>query len=197
MSDRAPASLWSAALLVLLVGCEPMPSSGQLLAPVAVAPEATGGVPAPPAPVDPLFADLDRAPVVISSESLRASAPEPPPALDPVVEEAAPAAPPVVEPPPVEVAEAPPAPPVAPPAPAVAMGAEWPLRLVRTLPETQPPRAILGLADGRELVVWPGMMVPEQNLVVIAVGRSTLQVARISSQGDHAVVSQQTLTALY
>ena len=36
----------------------------------------------------------------------------------------------------------------------------WPVRLVQTLPDTQPPRAILGLPDGRELVVSPGTLIP-------------------------------------
>jgi len=73
----------------------------------------------------------------------------------------------------------------------------WPIRLVRTLPETNPPRAILGLPSGEELVVWPGKMLPEQGLVVMSVGRERIQVAKIAANGDHAAVSEMTLTALY
>jgi hypothetical protein len=73
----------------------------------------------------------------------------------------------------------------------------WPIRLVRTLPETNPPRAILGLPSGEELVVWPGKMLPDQGLVVMSVGRERIQVAKIAANGDHAAVSEMTLTALY
>jgi hypothetical protein len=71
------------------------------------------------------------------------------------------------------------------------------VRLVRTLPDTQPPRAILGFADGREIVVTPGAMVADQKLVVMAIGRQTLQLARVAANGDHAVITQTTLTAQY
>ena len=73
----------------------------------------------------------------------------------------------------------------------------WPLRLVRALPDTIPPRAILGLPDGREVVVSPGAMLPEVGVVVMAIGRERLQVARITAQGDHAAVHELTLSSQY
>ena len=73
----------------------------------------------------------------------------------------------------------------------------WPLRLVSTVADAQPPRAILGLPDGREVVVSPGTMVPEVGVVVMSVGRSQVEVARVMPAGDHALVSSQTLSAQY
>ncbi len=73
----------------------------------------------------------------------------------------------------------------------------WPLRLVATTPNAQPPRAILGLPDGQELVVRPGAMVPELGVVVMSVGAGSVEVARIVPAGDHAMVQSQTLTAQF
>ena len=73
----------------------------------------------------------------------------------------------------------------------------WPLRLVGTVADAQPPRAILGLPDGREVVVSPGTMVPEVGVVVMSVGRSQVEVARVTPAGDHALVSSQTLSAQF
>ncbi len=71
----------------------------------------------------------------------------------------------------------------------------WPLRLVATVPGAQPPRAILGLPDGKELVVSAGTMIPSANIVVVAVGQSTVDLAQIIPAGDHAVIRSQTLLA--
>ena len=73
----------------------------------------------------------------------------------------------------------------------------WPLRLVSTTPQANPPRAILGLPDGREVVVSPGSMVPDAGVVVMAVGTGNLQLARVTANGDHAAVQTQTLSAQY
>lgn len=73
----------------------------------------------------------------------------------------------------------------------------WPLRLVSTTPGAQPPRAILGLPDGQELVVRPGTMVPAAGVVVMSVGAGSVELARILPAGDHALVQSQTLTPQY
>lgn len=196
--------------LAALSACEPMETSGDPLQPVPVAAAAVaadaGDDGAADDLGDPRFDDVEDEPFTLSSEDLRGEGSPTPPAPD---------GPPAVEPPAAEDGLAtldlpeeplPPAPVVQapPPAPAPAPAAQgfaapsaWPVRLVRTLPETQPPRAILGLADGREIVVTPGSMVPDEQLVVMAIGRSTLQVARLTPNGDHAVVTQTTLTAQY
>jgi hypothetical protein len=73
----------------------------------------------------------------------------------------------------------------------------WPVRLVQTIPNAQPPRAVIGLPDGKEIVVTPGTMVPEQGLVVVAIGPNRVQLSRVEPQGDHASITSYTLDAMY
>jgi hypothetical protein len=73
----------------------------------------------------------------------------------------------------------------------------WGVRVLSTVAEAQPPRAILGFADGSETVVTPGSMLPGARVVVLAIGRDAVQVAEVTPEGDHARVTAQTLTALY
>ena len=103
--------------------------------------------------------------------------------------EAAPAEPVVVE------AAAPP--PEAPPAMGLPTQPAWAVRLLMTLPQAQPPRAALGLPSGEERIVSPGSMLPDLGLIVIAVGADSVQLARVTPAGDHAVVEPLTLTAQY
>lgn len=76
-------------------------------------------------------------------------------------------------------------------------GPGWGVRLVATLPAAQPPRAVLGLPTGKEVVVSPGSMVPEVGVLVIAVGQGTVDLALVTPEGDHARVEQRTLHAQY
>ena len=207
---------WTTLLAGLLASgawaCERMEPSGDILAPVKVAASAGGEAAAPAIEeLDPDFAVAE--PVRISSEELRGSASahaddahetaeagvhgeDTEDGLAVAEDEA------VVEEP-EAVATAPaaalaPAPvPVPVPTPtASAFGAQWPVRLVSTTPTAQPPMAILGFANGETVAVSPGTMVPAHNLVVMAIGQNTVEVARIAPNGDHAVVAQTTLTAL-
>ncbi len=73
----------------------------------------------------------------------------------------------------------------------------WPVRLLKTIPGAQPPRAVIGLPSGKEIVVTPGMMVPEEGLVVVAVGPDRVQLSQITPQGDHASITSFTLQAMY
>ncbi len=73
----------------------------------------------------------------------------------------------------------------------------WPVRLVKTLPEAQPPRAILALPDGSEVVVSPGALLAEQGLVVMGIGKGSLDLAQVKPAGDHAEIAPLTLTAQY
>jgi hypothetical protein len=68
---------------------------------------------------------------------------------------------------------------------------------VRALPDTQPPRAILGLPGGAEVVVTPGAMLPEHGIVVMSIGADKALIAKIGAEGDHAVVEELTLTSQY
>lgn len=71
------------------------------------------------------------------------------------------------------------------------------VRLVATVRDAQPPRAILGLPDGREAVVTPGTLLPDAGIAVIAIGRDAVQIATITPQGDHARIETQVVQALY
>lgn len=85
----------------------------------------------------------------------------------------------------------------APPATGLATQPSWGVRLLNTLPQAVPPRAALGLPSGEEIVVAPGSMLPEVGVVVIAVGQDTAQLAKVTANGDHAVVETATLAAQY
>lgn len=160
-----------------------MSPSSNPFQPVAVAP-ASSTSPAGPPP-DVRFADLDE-PQEIRFEDLKAMAPAEAPAP-----EKAPAAPPAAPPPP--------APAPADPAPAAAplSNLAWAVRLIATVPEAQPPRAILGLPDGREVVVEPAALLPEQGLAVLSIGRNGVQLARFQARGDHALVESVVLQPQY
>jgi hypothetical protein len=174
------------ALGVLLAGCESMESSGSIF---EAAPK-----PAPPvAPADPAFAFPTEPPLTLSSEQL-AGGDEPgalvaatgvdPDAVEPSAAVAA-----------VPVAAAPVV--VAAPAPAGLPTSTWPVRLVSTIPQAQPPRAILGLPSGEERVVSPGSILGDQGLVVMSVSGDRVQLAKVEPAGDHAVITQLELSAQY
>jgi hypothetical protein len=71
------------------------------------------------------------------------------------------------------------------------------VRVVAVLMHTQPPRAILGLPSGAELVVEPGSFVDEARLVVLAVGTEGVQVAHVLPHGDRTKVSTEVLQPLH
>ncbi len=71
------------------------------------------------------------------------------------------------------------------------------VRLMAVLLDVQPPRAVLGLPDGREIVVQPGALLPDHGVVVLAIGRDAVQIAHVTPQGFYAKVETETLRALY
>ncbi|MGC6507873.1 MAG: hypothetical protein ACON4U_05615 [Myxococcota bacterium] len=73
----------------------------------------------------------------------------------------------------------------------------WPVRLVGTMAGAQPPRAVLGFASGEEVVVTPGMLLPAHQLVVMSIGASQVQLAKIIPMGDHAAIQSMSLQAQY
>ena len=93
--------------------------------------------------------------------------------------------------------EAAPAPSAAPAPFGLAPSAQFPVRLVSTLPTAQPPRAVLGLPSGQEVVVTPGSILAEQGLIVMTVGNGRASLAKVSNAGDHANVETVELTAQY
>jgi hypothetical protein len=77
------------------------------------------------------------------------------------------------------------------------MKTSWPIRLVSTLPQAQPPRAIVGLPNGEERVVSPGSILAEQGMVVMSITADRVQIAKIQPAGDHARIESLELTAQY
>jgi hypothetical protein len=71
------------------------------------------------------------------------------------------------------------------------------IRVLATLTDVQPPRAILGMPDGSEVVLQPGGMIQAAHLVVLAIGRSGVQVATIEPQGWATRVETAMLPVLY
>lgn len=165
-------------LLVALMACESVEPSGEIFAPVHAPP------PSVAAPVDPELAFPVAPPLQLTSEQLAKGSLDPATATGVKVEEE-----PVAEP----VAA-----PVAAPAPVgVPSLTQWPVRLVSTIPQAQPPRAILGLPSGEERVVSPGAILAEQGLVVVSVSADRVGLAKITPAGDHAVIESLELTAQY
>ncbi len=98
--------------------------------------------------------------------------------------------------PPEEVAEEPPADiPVVTPMPSVNLHSTP--RLIAVIPNTQPPRAILGLTTGEEIVVEPGTMIPHAGVVVLAIGEGGVQIAEVIPEGDHVSLESHNLVPLH
>ena len=71
----------------------------------------------------------------------------------------------------------------------------WGVRLVSTINDTTPPRAVLALTTGEEIVVRAGQMLPDEKMVILAIGQDVIQVANITPDGDRALVESVTLNA--
>jgi hypothetical protein len=79
------------------------------------------------------------------------------------------------------------------PLPQVSFG----VRVLAVVLDVQPPRAMLALPDGREVVVQPGTMLPADGLVILAIGRDAVQVAKFTPAGYYATVQTYTVQAMY
>jgi len=96
-----------------------------------------------------------------------------------------------------EPVEAPTAAPVAPTPAMPTVSMRGMVRVVSTVPSAQPPRAILGLGDGTEVVVRPGDLLPEAGVAVVAIGADAVQIVEVVPSGDSATLVPRTLPALY
>ena len=74
--------------------------------------------------------------------------------------------------------------------------AAWGPRVLTTLSSLEPPRAVLALPDGSERVVRPGTLLPEIGGVVIAIGRDVVELSEVREQGVYASVHTRTIPAL-
>ena len=190
--------------LALLTACAQTTPSSDVFAPVQPAPAATTAAPAPTPVDDPELSEIFDERTDEDMEAGDASADRLAAGLGLTG--------PVDEPAPVEPtapAQPEPAAPVMPPAPQVLyiqpptwtpgtpLDGSFGLRLVSTVVDAQPPRAILGMPSGDEQVVQPGTLLPEVGVVVLAIGRDVVQVAEIVPAGDHARVDTRLLTSMY
>lgn len=163
--------------LSVLVACESTPSSGSLFAPAEVArPSTTAATPA----ADPRFEERADDVFKMSSEEMAAGGAVTDPGEAPAAAEVVAAPAPAL--PSTEVAPA---------------SLRFPVRLLSTLPQAQPPRAVLGLPDGKEVVVSPGSVLGDEGVVVMAVMSGRVQLALIHPAGDHAVIESLELSAQY
>ena len=71
-----------------------------------------------------------------------------------------------------------------------------PVVLVKLI-EGSPPRGVLRLPSGEEIVVSAGRIIPEHNLVVWAVGTKSATLVKISAQGDTSTMEPLYLSPLY
>lgn len=166
-------------LTAVLVACQSMPSSGGVFAPVPV--ESNAQV-AAPAAADARF-DLEAETFTITSDELAENATDTTKAAGDAGGSSSPDAfAPAV---------------LAPTAIGVPAFAQFPVRLVSTIPNAQPPRAILGLPSGQEVVVAPGSMLATEGLVVMSISAGRVQLAKINAAGDHAQIDALEITAQY
>ena len=173
-------------LPLLAAACEPMENPGSAFEPVQVSAVAELAS-AADLEDDLLFPEEE--PVVISSDELGPKTAEPAPrpvAVQPAPAPSAPAPDPFMAATAANCALV-----IRSQPPSASQG--WPLRLVATVPQAQPPRAIVGLPSGDEVVVTPGTMMPEAGVVVMSIGANTLELVEINAAGDHAEVSSRTL----
>ena len=191
-------------LMVVLIGCNPVTPSGALLEPVHVDPILTaapvavedGDEAASVAVQDGFDFDADLAEedaganedltdIELQAKLLGV---DPSTLTKPEPAAAAPAAPTVV----VQAAA-----PMVDWNPEAPLEAAWGIRLISTLHDVQPPRAVIALPSGEEVVVQPGTMLPEARLVIIAVGKTAIQVARVTPQGFYAKIETETVASLF
>jgi hypothetical protein len=163
-------------LLIMALSCQSTPSTGQVFTPVSVE-SAPSALPV----ADPRF-DLEEDTFTITSDEMVANA-APASSSEAAVSE---------EP---ELAPAQTAP--APRAVGVPSLSQFPVRVVSTLPQAQPPRAILGLPSGEEVVVAPGSILATEGLVVMSITEGRVQLAKVEPAGDHAKIASFEVSAQY
>ncbi|MCA9567009.1 MAG: hypothetical protein KC656_04165 [Myxococcales bacterium] len=195
-------------VLGVLTGCESLPPTHSPLEPVkppapAAAPAPVVAAPAPAPAPDPFEEPEDPEPEAPEVDFSKLTPAQRMAVLNGDAPPVDPEAPPVPEPEPEPSPDTPVASPVAPATPvyawdpATAPPATWGVRLLSTVNSTLPPRAVIGLPDGTEEVVQPGSMLPDHDLVVMAVGRHVIEVAHVVPDGVQARIETRTIQALF
>ena len=73
----------------------------------------------------------------------------------------------------------------------------WPIQLIGILDSATPKRATLRIADGSELSVQAGTMLHSEGMVVLAIGKNHVSLAKIIAHGDVTSIHQIDLQPLY
>ena len=68
--------------------------------------------------------------------------------------------------------------------------------MIGILSETFPKRAVLRRANGSEISVQAGQFISEEKLVVLAIGRNHVSLAKIHPDGNVATIQQMNLQPL-
>jgi len=68
-----------------------------------------------------------------------------------------------------------------------------PIQLISTILDATPPRAILGLPSGKEIVVKPGGMVLEYGFTVVSISEEGVGISRIVAPGNPVTLRYETL----
>lgn len=189
------------------IGCTQLEATGNITTPVPAGPpagsEATpaaDSVAAPAAPAGGFDFEGDEQPEVGEIEPNEGGEVILQNAADPDVGEEPAADPLVVVGEPIPLGEEPPAvdnEPVYAWDPETAPPATWGVRVLSTVNNTLPPRAVIGLPDGTEEVVQPGAMLPDQSLIVMAIGKDVVEFAQVVPDGVQARVETQIVKALF
>ena len=72
----------------------------------------------------------------------------------------------------------------------------WPVQVIGILSESFPKRAVLRRANGAEISVQAGQFISEEKLVVLAIGRNHVSLAKIHPDGNVATIQQMDLQPL-
>ena len=72
----------------------------------------------------------------------------------------------------------------------------WPVQVIGILGESFPKRAVLRRANGSEISVQAGQFISEEKLVVLAIGRNHVSLAKIHPDGNVATIQQMDLQPL-
>lgn len=165
-------------------GCESMEPSGDVLAAVdAGTPPAPVEVVTPTEPVDEPLVPGEAPPEVVQEEMVDlVTQPSLMEADEPSGAEVVPAPEPATEEAVGDVA--------------AASQPRWGVRVLSTLSEANPPRAVVVLPDGSEEVVRPGSMLPEAGIVVLSIAKDVVEISEIETQGMYASIRTRSIQAL-
>lgn len=170
----------------LFAGCESMEPSGDVLAAVDAAPvEAPQDVVPPSVPVDEPLVPGEAPPEDDVAEDAKVAEPTEAPLAEvaPVLAEVDASGQDATEE--AEAADV-----------VSASQPRWGVRVLSTLSDATPPRAVVVLPDGSEEVVRPGSMIPQAGVVVLSIAKDVVEISEIESQGMYASIRTRSIQAL-